>query len=162
MNVKDALHKAYSEEAKASVKLKVYADKAITDGYPQMAKLFEAIARSEMVHASRALNLLAEVGNTEDNLSRAFEAEKDVAGPAYNDFVKIAEAVGDKAAVLHFSQSRDVEETHANLYKQALSHMMEERETTYWICGFCGFVSDGVLPEECPICGFPKERFNSL
>jgi len=40
----------------------------------------------------------------------------------------------NKEAVLHFSQSRDVEETHAKLYKEAMSHFMEERETTYYVC----------------------------
>jgi len=37
---------------------------------------------------------------------------------------------GNNAAVLHFSQSQDVEEIHAKLYKEAMNHFMEERETT--------------------------------
>jgi rubrerythrin len=36
---------------------------------------------------------------------------------------------------------------------------MEERETTYYICGVCGYVSDGLLPDECPVCGAKKEEF---
>jgi len=41
----------------------------------------------------------------------------------------LAEAGGNKAAVLHFSQSRDVEEVHAKLYKEAMNHFMEERKS---------------------------------
>jgi len=36
---------------------------------------------------------------------------------------------------------------------------MEERDTTYYVCTLCGYVSDGTLPDECPICGAPKEQF---
>ena len=57
-----------------------------------------------------------------------------VAEVAYDQFVKTAEEAGDTGAVLHFSQSKDVEETHAKLYKQAMAHFMEERETTYYVC----------------------------
>ena len=89
----------------------------------------------------------------------SFESETKVAGVAYDEFVKQAEAEGNSAAVLHFSQSKDVEEVHAKLYKEAMSHVMEERETTYYVCTVCGYVSDGTLPDECPVCGAMKEQF---
>ena len=73
--------------------------------------------------------------------------------------MKLAEAEGNKAAVLHFSQSRDVEESHAKLYKEAMNHFMEERETSYYVCKVCGYVSDGVLPETCPICDAKSDQF---
>jgi len=159
MDVKEALHRAYTEEAKAAVRLRIYAEKAAQEGYIQMAKLFEAVARSEETHATRALKLLAEIGDTEANLARSFEVEESIAQAAYGEFVKIAEKEGDQAASLHFSQSRDVEETHANLYKKALNHFLEEREVTYWVCGLCGFIAEERAPEECPICGMPREKF---
>jgi rubrerythrin len=34
-----------------------------------------------------------------------------------------------------------------------------ERETTYYVCQVCGYVSDGVLPEVCPVCSAPKDQF---
>jgi rubrerythrin len=52
-----------------------------------------------------------------------------------------------------------VEEVHAKLYKEAMSHVMEERDTTYYVCTVCGYVSDGTLPDECPVCGAVKEQF---
>jgi rubrerythrin len=52
-----------------------------------------------------------------------------------------------------------VEDGHSKLYKEAMNHFMEERETTYYICGVCGYVSDGVLPDECPVCGAKSEEF---
>jgi rubrerythrin len=76
--------------------------------------------------------------------------------------VKIAEEVGDRASSLYFSQSSDVEEVHAKLYKEAMDHVLEERETKYYVCAVCGYVSDGVLPEECPVCGVKKDKFLSF
>jgi rubrerythrin len=153
------LHGAYTGEAKAALRLKVYADKAEKEGYPQMAKLFRVIALSEEIHGIRALRLLKEIKTTEENLAASFESETKVAGVAYDQFIKQAEADGNKAASLHFSQSRDVEEIHAKLYKEAMTHFMEERETTYYVCKVCGYVADGILPDECPVCSAKKEQF---
>jgi len=157
--IRDALNQAYVGEAKAALRLKVYAQKAEEEGYKQIAKLFRVIAFSEEIHGARALRVLREIKSTEENLAASFESEKQVAEVAYDQFVKLAEAEGDKEAVLHFSQSRDVEETHAKLYKQAMSHYMEERETSYYVCKVCGYVADGVLPEECPVCGAKAKMF---
>ncbi|HPY35723.1 MAG TPA: ferritin family protein [Smithellaceae bacterium] len=157
--IRSALNMAYVGEAKAALRLKVYAQKAEAEGYKQMAKLFNVIACSEEIHGARALRVLKEIKSTEENLAESFESEKQVAEVAYDKFVKLAEAAGEKEAVVHFSQSRDVEETHAKLYKQAMSHFMEERETDYYVCKICGYVADGVLPDECPVCGAKKEQF---
>ncbi|MBW2558862.1 MAG: rubrerythrin family protein [Deltaproteobacteria bacterium] len=157
--IEDAIHQAYTGESKAALRLKVFAEKAEQEGYTQLARLFRVISFSEEIHGKRALRLLKEVKSTEENLADSFESEEQVAGVAYGNFVKRAEEVGDKTASLYFSQSQDVEEVHAKLYKEAMSHVMEERETTYYVCSVCGYVSDGVLPEECPVCGVSKEKF---
>ncbi|MBW2599727.1 MAG: rubrerythrin family protein [Deltaproteobacteria bacterium] len=157
--IKDAMHQAYTGESKAALRLKVFAEKAKEDGYPQLAKLFSVISFSEEIHGKKALRLLREIKSTEENLADSFESETRVAGVAYDNFIKRAEEVGDKAASLYFSQSKDVEEVHAKLYKEALDHVIEERETTYHVCTVCGYVSDGVLPEKCPVCGVGKEKF---
>jgi rubrerythrin len=155
----DALYQAYTGEAKAALRLRVFAEKAEQEGYPQIAKLFRVIAFSEEIHGARALQVLGRVKGTEENLAASFESEAKVAEVAYDQFVKQAEAEGNMSAALHFSQSRDVEDVHAKLYKEAMSHIMEERETTYYVCKVCGYVSDGILPEECPVCGAMKEQF---
>jgi rubrerythrin len=92
--VKQALHQAYTGEAKAALRLKVYAEKAREEGYPQLARLFEVISFSEELHGRRALRLLKEVRETQENLSDSFESETKVAGVAYDEFIKLAEKVG--------------------------------------------------------------------
>jgi len=155
----EALYEAYTGEAKAALRLKVFAEKAEQEGYPQIAKLFRVIAFSEEIHGARALQVLGRVKTTEENLAASFESESKVAEVSYDRFVKQAEAEGNMPAVLHFSQSRDAEEIHAKLYKEAMGHLMEQRETTYHVCKVCGYVSDSILPEECPVCGAQKDQF---
>ena len=162
METRDALYQAYTGEAKAALRLKVYAEKADEEGYRQMGKLFRVIAFSEEIHGARALRVLKKIGGTEENLAASFEVESNVAEVAYDAFIKQAEVEGNRAAVLHFSQSKDVEETHAKLYKEAMNHFIEERETSYYVCRVCGYVSDGILPEECPVCGAKAEKFVSF
>jgi rubrerythrin len=159
MSTKENLHQAYAGEAKAALRLKVYAEKADEEGLPQVAKLFRVISFSEEIHGARALKALKEIKNTEENLAESFQSEQGVAAVTYKQFVKEAEAEGNQTAVLHFSQSHDVEETHAKLYKEAMNHLLEERQTTYYVCSVCGYISDGVLPETCPVCGAGKEKF---
>lgn len=161
-SIRNALYQAYGGESKAMLRLKVYAEKAEEEGLPQLAKLFRVIAFSEELHGKRALRLLKEIGTTEENLQASFESEVKVAGVAYDEFIKRAEESGDRASSLYFSQSRDVEEIHAKLYKEAIDHMIEDRDTTYYVCDLCGYVSDSVLPEVCPVCGAKKERFVSF
>jgi rubrerythrin len=160
--IREALQQAYVGEAKAVLRLKMYAEKADVEGYKQIARLFRVIAFSEEIHGKRALRVLKEIKTTEENLAESFESEKRVAEIAYDRFVKMAEQAGDKPALLHFSQSRDVEETHANLYKQAMNHFMEERETVYHVCKVCGYVADGELPDECPVCAAKKDQFTTF
>jgi len=160
--LKEAFHQVYTGEAKAALRLKIYAKKAEAEGYPQMAKLFRVIALSEEVHGERSLRMLKEIKGTEDNLKASFESETKIAGVAYDQFIKLAAEDGNAGAGTIFSQSRDVEESHAKLYKEALDHLMKERETTYYVCQICGYVSDGILPDQCPVCQAPKDQFVSF
>jgi rubrerythrin len=157
--IRDALFKSWVGEAKAALRLKIYADKAEAEGFPQIARLFRVISRSEEIHGERSLRLLREIKNTEENLKASFESEVQVAGVAYDNFIKLATEAGDNSAAAVFTHSRDVEDFHAKLYKEAMNDMMEDRDPTYYICRVCGYPSDGVLPDVCPVCGAKKEQF---
>jgi rubrerythrin len=157
--LKDAFHKAYEGEAKAALRLKIFAKKADEEALPQISKLFRVIASSEEIHGERALRMLREINDTDTNLKESFQSEVHVAGVAYDTFIELGEELEDAAALSVLSNSRDVEETHAKLYKNAINHLIGERETTYYVCQVCGYVSDGVLPEVCPVCGAPKDQF---
>lgn len=158
------LYEAFVGEAKAHCRLLAFARKAEEEGYPQVAKLFRAISAAEGVHADNHLRLLGEavVRDTQANLDFSFETEKMVNGVYYPQFIKEAEEEGNRAAALTFSQARDVEEGHARLYEKALRYLLRDEDADYYICQVCGYVSDGVLPEVCPVCGAKKELFRRI
>ncbi len=157
--LKDAFHKAYEGEAKAALRLKIFAKKADEEALPQIAQLFRVISFSEEIHGERALRMLREINDTDTNLKESFQSEVHVAGVAYDNFIELAEEIEDAAALSVLSNSRDVEDAHAKLYKNAINHLIGERETAYYVCQVCGYVSDGVVPEVCLVCGAPKDQF---
>lgn len=160
--IRQAHHEVYTGEAKAALRLRHYAATAEKEGFPQVAHLFRAVARSEEIHGERSMRALGMAKDTQTNLEAAFESESKVAGVAYDRLLKLAHEVGDKAAEVVFSQARDVEAVHARLYRDALQRMTEERETTYFVCSVCGYVSDGSRPERCPVCNVPGDRFEEM
>jgi len=155
----DNLQQAFEGEAKASVRLKIFAKKADEEGYEGVGKLFRAIAESESIHARNNLRLLKEVKDTETNLSDSFATETKIAQVAYSNFIAQAEDEENKPAATMFTWARDVEEVHAKLYEKALEHMLAEDEPTYYVCDVCGYVSDGGIPDKCPVCANPASVF---
>jgi len=154
-----ALKRAFQGEAEAYFRNLAYADRADKDGFPQIAHMFRAIAEAEAVHCRNALRLRGVVRDTETNLNAAFESELMAKNEAYPGLIKDAESEGERPAALIFARARDVEEFHANIYKKALDHLMEERTTQYYLCTVCGYIADGQIPDECPICQAPPEKF---
>ena len=157
----DNLYVAFVGEAKAHHRLLAFARKADDEGYPQIAKLFRAVAAAEGVHAERHLRLLGEavVQSTEENLQSSFERETSVNEVYYPQFIREAEEEGERAAVLTFSQARDVEEGHAALYKHALSAMLRDETHGYYVCQVCGYVAERDVPDQCPVCGAKRGQF---
>jgi rubrerythrin len=158
------LYEAFVGEAKAHIRLLAFARKAEEEGYAQVARLFRAIAAAEEVHAASHLRVLGEaiLKSTEENLSFSFERETTVNEVTYPQFIVDAEEEGEQAAILSFTFARDVEEGHARLYKKAMDDMLQDQISDYYVCGVCGYTSDRLLPEECPICGAKSEAFRRI
>jgi rubrerythrin len=157
--LKEAFHQVYEGEAKAALRLKIFANVAEKEELPQIARLFRVISFSEEIHGERALRMLREIHDTDANLKESLLSETHVAGVAYDNFLKLAADLKDDAASTIFSNSRDVEDAHAKLYNKAVNHLIGERETTYYVCQVCGYVSDGIWPDVCPVCSAPKDQF---
>jgi rubrerythrin len=156
------VHDAFVGEAKAYQRLLTFARRAEAENFPQIAHLFRAVATAEGVHSRRHFALLESVADTQANLKRAFQTESTLNGVHYLRMLQEAEEDGEKAAALIFSQARDVEAEHAQLYRRALGHLMGERSTEYYVCSVCGHVADGILPETCPICGASSSKFEKV
>ena len=154
---------AFAAESKASVRNATFARKAEMEGYSQIARLFRAVSDAESVHAHRFLLLMrGKIGSTEENLETAFQNEIKANLEEYPKLIKDAADEGNKSALKAFSQARDVESLHAELYKKALNDMVSDRETDYYVCQICGYISEDKAPDKCPICGAVKEKFKRV
>jgi len=155
------LKEGFTAESKANIRNLAFAFKAEQEGYPAIAGLFRAIAESEAVHAFHLLRLLGVIADTQENLQAAFEREN-YAAEAYPVFIREAEGEGNRAIATIFGYHRDVEREHAKLYEKALDRLMDPAGVDYYVCSVCGYVSIGMAPDECPICGAPKDKFRKI
>lgn len=161
---RENVYKAFIGEAKAYFRLLAYAEKADEEDVPQIALLFRAIAEAERVHATRHLNLARDllVKDTDTNLEKSFQREKTVSENAYPEFIKDAEEEGESVAAMAFSQARDAETFHAKLYERAIYQVIKDEVSAYHVCQVCGYVTDKKIPDKCPVCGAPREKFKTV
>jgi rubrerythrin len=139
------LQEGFAAESKANIRDQAFAIKAEQEGFPAIAGLFRAVAESEAIHAFHHLRLLGAIADTQENLQAAFEREN-YATDAYPEFIKTA----------------NEEKGHAKLYEKALDRLMDPQGVDYYVCSVCGYVSVGSAPDECPICGAPKDKFRRI
>lgn len=149
---------AFTGEAEANRKYTGYANKAEKEGKMNAAKLFRAAADAETLHALKHFEVAGKIGSTADNLKDGVAGENYEYKEMYPDFVKEAEAEGNKAALMSFTFAMKAEEVHAGLYQEALENLDQTEEVFYYLCPVCGNI-EKILPEKCSICGVPGAKF---
>ncbi len=159
----DDLWVAFTGESKANRKYLAFARKADSEGYPQIAKLFRAVAHAETVHALAQFRTLGEVKTTAENLQNSIDGEKYEWTTMYPEFIQDAQAEDNDAALLWFERPKAVEEIHEKLYRDALANIASKPTEVfdYFVCPVCGNTVREV-PERCPICGTPGTRFERI
>ena len=160
MSTTDNLKAAFAGESQANRKYLAFAKKADADGFKQVAKLFRAAAAAETIHAHARLRVLGGVKTTAENLEAAVSGEDYEHQEMYPGFV--AEAEGNKAALISFKNAMEVEKIHSGLYGEALKSVKagsDLAEAPIYVCEICGNTVIGEAPDKCPICGVPKDKF---
>ena len=165
-NTQNNLKAAFAGESQANRKYLFFAERADRDGFPQVARLFRAVAEAETVHARRQLQTLADgIGETAKNLETAIYGELYESTEMYPNFIRQAESENDKAAQTTFNQAYTVVEIHADLYDKALQAVKNGKsmkDAPYFVCQGCGYTVEGNAPDRCPICGAPLSRFKKV
>jgi len=154
----DNLMAAFAGESQANRKYLAYSKKAEKEGKLNAAKLFKAASDAETLHALKHFDVAGKVSSTTDNLKDAVAGETHEYKEMYPDFVKIAEAEGNQAAVMSFNFAMKAEEVHARLYQEALETVDQTDEIFYYLCPVCGNI-EKFIPERCSICGAPGSMF---
>lgn len=152
------LMEAFAGESQANRKYTAYAKKAESEGKTNAAKLFRAASDAETLHALKHFEVAGKISTTVDHLKDAVSGETHEYQDMYPDFIKEAEAAGNKAAVRSFTYAMKAEEVHARLYKEALENLDQAEEVFYYLCPVCGNI-ETFVPDRCSICGTPGDKF---
>ena len=162
---KENLEFAFAGESQANRKYLFFAEKAEQEGHKRTARLFRAAADAETVHARNHLKVMQGIKSTRENLETAIGGENHEFTEMYPQFIKKANAEGEKKAADSFDLANKVEKIHHTLYRDALSKIESKVSTElkpFYVCQYCGNTVEGEAPEKCPVCGAPKKMFKLI
>lgn len=160
-----SLKDAFAGESQAHMRYLIFANIAEKEGFPNIARLFKAIAFAEQVHAKNHLRELGGIKSSSENLQVAIDGETYEVNEMYPAFKAIAELQNESNAIRTFDWALQAEKIHAEMYqkaKQAVESGKDIEATPIFICEGCGYTVEGEAPEKCPICGAPRERFRKF
>lgn len=176
------LKAAFTGETTASAKYAAYSKKAQEEGFTQIALLFKATSKSEMIHANNHRAVLEDMGEsipavnpqytvktTKENLADAIAGESYEISTMYPEFMTVANSADNQLALTSLNYAYRTEQRHKPLYEQALTALQNNQVGTlpgqYLVCPTCGNTYDAAPPKRCRISMTPNERFikiNSL
>ncbi len=175
------LHTSFAAETQARTRYDFFADKAMTEGFVQIAKIFNETADQEFEHALRFFKFFnggeleikwifptGVIKDTHSNLLSAAALEKYVSEDMYAKFAIIAREEGFERAEDTFNHIIVAEKHHEKLYLELARNIATDRvfkkdEEKVWRCLSCGYIHTGkAAPEKCPACVKPAGFFELL
>jgi len=158
----DNLRAAFAGESQAHMRYLIFAEKAEDEGFPNVARLFRAIAYAEQVHATNHFKTLGDLGASSKNLEAAIGGESFEVEEMYPVFNEVAKFQGEKGGERTTRWALEAEKIHAGMYQKAKQAVAEGRDieiAKVQICSVCGYTVEGDAPDRCPICGATKDKF---
>lgn len=173
------LRSAFGGESMAHMRYMVWANRAHEEGFPNVARLFNAVSRAEQAHASGHFRTMAAVagaflvpagggfglGKTAENLAGAIEGEEFEVNQMYPAFIEVAKAQGEKQAVRSMEWAVTAEKVHAEMYRKAKAAVDTGKDVDLGpvqICQVCGHTVEGDAPDRCPICNAVKAKYQTF
>ncbi len=169
---------SYSAEAQARTRYDFFAERALEQGYAQIAKLFEETAQQEYEHGLRFFKFFnggyreitgafpaGVLKDTYDNLIASAELELYVHDSLYGVFAKVAEEEGFTRAADTFSAINVAEKNHEIMFRELAENLKSGRafkrdQSVTWRCLGCGYLHEGTTPpDKCPACVKPTSYF---
>lgn len=174
------LRNAHGGESMAHMRYLTWGDLAQKEGFPNVARLFKAIASAETVHASNHFRELKDQfgeslcasmavfgsGSTSRNLQGGINGETYEITEMYPTYLETAKFQKEKGAELSFRYALEGEKTHHALFQQAKESVDSEGKDMdlgpVRVCTVCGWTHEGDVPEKCPICGATKNKIDTF
>lgn len=175
------LHASFAAETQARTRYDFFANKAMEDGYVQIAKIFSETANQEFEHALRFFKFFnggeleikwvyptGVIKDTHSNLLSAAALEGYVSRDMYARFAREAREEGFARAEDTFNNIIVAEEHHEQMYLALAENIVKDRvfkkeEEKVWRCLSCGYIHKGAAaPKKCPACVKPTGYFELL
>jgi rubrerythrin len=156
------LQSAFAGESQAHIRYRNFSERARKDGFANVARLFEAAAASERVHAGNHLKALEGIQATAANLAAAADGENFEVEDMYPSYIAVAEKQEERQAVRSMHHALEAEKVHLDLYRRAAASVADGKDipaADYYICPVCGFTMEGTAQDVCPFCGTKHELF---
>lgn len=172
----DFLHSAYGGESMAHMRYLIWGDMAKKEGFPNIGRLFEAIAFAEQVHATNHFRAIGGAtadatvtaggvfgpNKTVDNLQGAINGELHEVEQMYPVYLNAAKFQNESAAERSFHFALEAEKLHAKLFQLAQDAAREGKDIeldAIYVCPVCGHTILNEAPANCPVCGAKKEIY---
>ena len=117
------LWSAIAGEAMAHLKYNAFAHKALEEGYPEVAQVFQEVAGAETIHGLNHLNVAGEVGSTLENLRSVVDGESREFSVMYPRMIRDAQADGRQDAADSFALALEREQHHQAIFSRALEQL---------------------------------------
>jgi rubrerythrin len=156
------LEAAFAGESQAHMKYTIFADKAESEGYPEVARLFRAIAYAERVHATNHFKALDGLNDTVKNLAASMGGEHYEVNEMYPAFDAVAKLQNEKKAMLSIHYAVEAEKIHEAMYEKAKSNVAKKKDiksSPVYVCSVCGHTVVGDAPDRCPVCNVLKKKY---
>lgn len=174
----DFLRSAFGGESMAHMRYLVWGDHAIKNGFPNIGRLYKAIAYAEQVHATNHFTALRDdtggfkvdaggefgLKSVAENLVWAREGELGEVNQMYPVYLHAAEFQGEKDAMRSFHYALEAEKIHARMFADAHERAVRNEDMPIadkkvYICPICGFTHIGEHTDPCPVCKAKSQVF---
>ncbi|MBI2916711.1 MAG: rubrerythrin family protein [Chloroflexi bacterium] len=161
----DNLRAAFAGESQAHMRYLFFADKAREEGKPDLARLFQAIAFAERVHAFNHYEALGQIRSSADNLGVAIAGESYEVEDMYPAYFEVAKLQKERDALRSTNYALRAEEDHLRLYTEAKGQAVQQEDAQVgevYVCSVCGHTVLGGAPDRCPVCGRGPESYRQF
>ena len=117
------LWSAIVAEAMAHLKYTAFAHKALAEGHPEVAQIFQEVAGAENIHGVNHLQVSGEVKTSLVNLRNVIEGEAKEINASYPRMVRDAVEDGRTDAAETFTMAMDRERHHIEVFSKALEDL---------------------------------------
>lgn len=147
------LWNAIVSEALAYLKYNAYAHRALEEGHPEVAQVFQEVAGEETVHGLSHLRVAGEIGTTLANLQIVTVGEAEEIGTMYPRMIREAINEGRTEAADSFALATEGERHHLELFQKALGQLQDKLARQHGVLAAAGLVAQ---PQPSPLVPPPE------